>query len=251
MTKSPVPGLAIPQWASLLGTPRHAALNELRVNKMLVQLPPPVLFPRLLGSSRRPPSMTFSAVQGAPLGPKFPGSLAPADLDGLVGLAASLGAYRPRRRWFRRLYISRRLALHRRSGLIGRADADALGSLALRARVRWSFAHGDITARNVLRDSERDLALIDWEWAGLYPVGYDLAFLWFSLAGVPGGRAKVEALVPAHSQAGFLLSAVLVDLLHLQLWLHTPNPFVARHKETLKELLSATVGAKHNRVAAS
>ena len=113
------------------------------------------------------------------------------------------------------------------------------------------FSHGDITAGNVLRDGEGNLAVIDWEWAGLYPVGYDLAFLWFSLAGVPGGREKVKAVVPAHSQAGFLLSAVLVDLLHLQLWLHTLKLFVARHKETLKELLSATVGAKHNRVAAS
>ena len=48
----------------------------------------------------------FDAVQGAPLGPKFPDSLGPADLEGLVGLASALGAYRPRRHWFRRLYIS-------------------------------------------------------------------------------------------------------------------------------------------------
>ena len=115
---------------------------------------------------------------------------------------------------------------------------------------KWSFAHGDITARNVLRDSEA-LALIDWEWAGLFPVDYDLAFLWFLLAGVPSGRAKVEAVVPAHAETGFLLSAVLVHLLHLQLWLRTPNPFISQHKETLRQLLTGVAGPRTVRSVAA
>lgn len=69
-------------------------------------------------------------------------------------------------------------------------------ALALRPGVKWGFAHGDITARNVLRDYDSNLALVNWEWAGIYPVGYDLAFLWFSLAQVPEGRAEVEGAVP-------------------------------------------------------
>jgi hypothetical protein len=237
VTKAVVPGVVVPHWASLLGTPRGAALNELRVNRMLLRAPPRVRAPKLLGSSRRGPAMTFEAVHGAPLGPKFPRSLSPADLDGLVGLAAAMGRFRPRRRWFRRLYIERRLALHQRSGLIAPADAEPLAGLA--ASVRWSFAHGDITARNVLRDAQGDLALIDWEWAGLYPVGYDLAFLWFSLVQVPEARPKVESAVPAHHRPGFLLSAAMVHLLHLQLWLRTPTPWSDRHEETLAGLLDA------------
>jgi 8-oxo-dGTP diphosphatase len=237
ITKTLVAGIVVPQWASLLGTPRQATLNELRVNRLLVRVPPPVRAPKLITASRRGPSLTFEAVQGAPLGPKFPASLSLAELDKLAGLALVLDSYRPRRRWFRRLYIGRRLAVHCRAGLLDQGDADALAEFADRPGIKWGFAHGDITARNVLRDAEGHLALIDWEWGGLYPRGYDLAFLWFSLVGVPGGRAQVEAALPARLEAGFLLSAALVHLLHLQLWLRTPNPFKAKHEQTLKELM--------------
>lgn len=37
-----------------------------------------------------------------------------------------------------------------------------------------AFCHGDITARNVLRAASGAPVLIDWEWAGLYPRGWDL-----------------------------------------------------------------------------
>jgi 8-oxo-dGTP diphosphatase len=237
VTKTLLPGIAIPQWVGFLGTPRQAALNELRVNRLLAQMRPPVRAPRLISSSRRGPSMTFEAVNGGRLGPKFPLSLPVDDLGELVELAGTLGSYRPRRRWFRRLHVGRRLALHCRSGLLSPAEADALAALAARPAVKWAFAHGDVTARNVLRDADGRLALIDWEWAGLYPAGYELAFLWFSLVEVAGGRAKVESAVPSRHEAGFLLSAALVHLLHLQLSLRTPNPYIARHKEALKDLL--------------
>jgi hypothetical protein len=237
VTKTLVPNLVIPHWASLLGTPRQAALNELRVNRLLSEHWPPVPVPLLLGTSRRGPSMTFEAVDGAPLGPKFPISLSGPDVDGLIAIALALQSYQPRRRWFRRLHVERRLRLHHRSDLIGDADAAALTLLAVSAGLRWHFAHGDITARNVLRDSQGRLVLIDWEWAGMYPAGYELAFLWFSLLEVPGARDKVAAAVPGHHQAGFLLSATLVQLLHLQMWLLRPNPHVAKHEETLRQLL--------------
>jgi hypothetical protein len=250
VTKTLVPGVVVPHWASLLGTPREAAANELRVNRMFDRSPPPVRAPKLL-SSRRGPSMTFEAVPGAPLGPKFPSALAPDDLSGTVALARALYSFRPRRRWFRKLHVHQRLALHCRSGLITKADAEALASLAARTRGNWAFAHGDITARNVLRDPAGNLALIDWEWAGLYPAGYDLAFLWFSLVQVPNGRARVEAVLPADSELGLLLSAAMVHLLHLQLWARTPNPLVDNLKETLGELLKAAQRANQEVVARS
>jgi hypothetical protein len=237
VTKTLVPHLVIPHWEFLLGTPRGAGLNELRVNKLLREHRPPVPVPLLLGSSRRGPSMTFEAVDGAPLGPKFPVSLSGPEIDGLIAITLALQSYRPRRRWFRRLHVDSRLRLHHRSGLIGDADAAALTLLAASAGLRWHFAHGDITARNVLRDSQGRLVLIDWEWAGMYPAGYELAFLWFSLLEVPGARDKVAAAVPGHQQAGFLLSATLVQLLHLQMWLLRPNPHVAKHEQVLQQLL--------------
>jgi hypothetical protein len=108
--------------------------------------------------------MTFRAVHGSRLDQKFPDLLARTDLNGLVEPASALGAT-DLSRWFRRLYVSRRLALHCHSSRIGGAEADALPALALRPDVKWGFAHGDITARNVLRDYDSNLALVNWEWA--------------------------------------------------------------------------------------
>ena len=110
---------------------------------------------------------------------------------------------------------------------------------------KWHFAHGDITARNVLRDRDGRSVLIDWEWAGLYPVGYELAFCgppWSTSR--PGERGG--AAVPACYEAGFMLSATMVHLLHLQMW-RRPHPLVARYEETLAELLSAVRGHRRGR----
>ena len=90
VTKTLVPHLVIPHWAFLLGTPRRAGLNELSANKLLREHRPPVPVPLLLGSSRRGPSMTFEAVDGAPLGPKFPVSLSGPEVDGLIAIALAL-----------------------------------------------------------------------------------------------------------------------------------------------------------------
>lgn len=223
--------------AFLLGTPRRAALNELRVNRMLATTAPPLRAPELVGWSQREPSLSFQAVAGSALGPKFPTSLPASEVEALVGLVGSLERWRPRRRWFRRLDLGRRLELHRRRGLISDADVTALGVLAQRCANRWRFAHGDITARNVLRDAWDDLWLIDWEWAGLYPPGYDMAFLWFSLLDVAGARAAVCAAVPEDLTTGFVLSATLIQLLHLHMWAAQPTPFMATHRQTLDELL--------------
>jgi aminoglycoside phosphotransferase (APT) family kinase protein len=92
------------------------------------------------------------------------------------------------------------------------------------------FAHGDLTARNVIA-TDKGPVLIDWEWAGLYPPGYDRAFLWFSLIDIESGRLQVEVDEPA-----FLLSALLIQLWHLQ-W-YVPEPFVVKHMATRDELVA-------------
>ena len=97
--------------------------------------------------------------------------------------------------------------------------------------LKLHFADGDITARNVLRETSGRSVLIDWEWAGLYPAGYELAFLWSSFVNIPAARAKVEAVVPASCRSGFVLSAALVQLLHLQMWQQRPHPLADRHRE--------------------
>lgn len=221
----------------VLGRYRYAVRNEVRINRLLLHEPPPVVVPRLLAWSRGGRAMTFEAVEGEPLGPKFPTALAPDDVTHLIELAAALEPFQPRRRWFRRLDLDRRLRHHVRSGLLAAADAELILTLTRDSRIRWRFAHADLTARNVLRRADGQLVLIDWEWAGLYPAGYELAFLWFSLADVPGGRAAVERVITRRHEAGFLVSALVIQLLHLHLLQRVESPFLPNHRATMRDLL--------------
>jgi thiamine kinase-like enzyme len=97
-----------------------------------------------------------------------------------------------------------------------------------------SFGHGDLTARNVMA-GEGPATLIDWEWAGLYPDGYELAFLWYSLVDAEHGRARVEAQLDTDETA-FLLSALLIQLWHLQ-W-YVPAQFRDKHLATRDDLIT-------------
>ncbi len=99
-------------------------------------------------------------------------------------------------------------------------------------KFRWVFTHGDITPRNVLVGPDRP-ALIDWEWAGPYPDGYELAFLWYILADLPASRDLLADHVETDPTA-FWLSALLVQLLHLE-W--TPEEFQSARLETRDRLL--------------
>ena len=220
----------------LLGDGRRLFRNEQRVNRMLATARPPAPVPALLATGRR--CLTVEAIDGEPLGPKFPTELADDDVHGLVHLATAMARYRPSRRWFRSLDIDRRIALHEDAGLLSPADALLLRDRAAR-RPRFRFAHADITARNVLRRADGTLVLIDWEWAGVYPPGYDLAFLWFSLAELPAARATVAAAVPPSERRWFTVSALLVQLLHLHMWQRRGTPPRPVHLATRDELLAA------------
>lgn len=217
----------------LLGAPEEAFANEARVNRLLDTTATPVRTPALLAVDRSTRTLTFEAVDGDPLGPKFPTDLPEPVVRGLLGLTTAMATYRPRRRWLRRFPLERRLRVNVAAGVLSPDDADLLRLAARPDRNRWSFAHGDITARNVLRRTDGELVLIDWEWAGLHPPLYDLAFLWFSLADDPAARALVAATVPASQQQRFLVSVVLVESLHLNMWQDrggTPASLRDRHQ---------------------
>jgi len=215
----------------LLGTQAGAFANEAKVNGLLRDEEPPVPVAALLAVDRAGQALTFEAIPGEPLGPKFPSDLDHEAIEGLVRLVAALDGYRPNPPWLRRFPLERRLGLHVAAGLLDEGDADLLraaaGDLAA-----WSFAHGDVTARNVLRRDDGALVLIDWEWAGLHPPLYDVAFLWFSLAHDQEGRRRVAATVAEVDQTPFLVSVVLIELLHLHMWQRRGNPttpFEAQH----------------------
>jgi hypothetical protein len=213
---------------------RRRFRNELRVNRLLNAHRPPVRTPPLVACNVQHRQLTFVAVPGQPLGPKYPLELATPDVDAMIGIAHRLRSFNPRRRWLRRFNSVGRLGLARRGGLLTDAQTIQLVAIANRVHTRLRFGHGDLTARNVLAGPD-GMDLIDWEWAGLYPDGYELAFLWFSLADVEHGRARVEAHLDTDERA-FLLSALLIQLWHLQ-W-YVPSEFADKHLSTRDDLIT-------------
>ena len=209
---------------------RHFAY-ELRVNQLITRHRPPVRTPRLLAHDRRRLSLGFEAVPGRRLGPKFPLELAEPDLHQLIGLAKALRSYPHRPRWLRRLPIRRRLWRAHQRGLLSATEYRALQDVATGLAVRWVFAHADINPSNIVT-GEKGASLVDWEWAGLYPDGYDLAFLWFVLIDLPEARVVVESQVDTDPVA-FWLSALIIELLHLE-WFG--GQFRPRH-ESNRDLL--------------
>lgn len=210
---------------------------ELRVNQLLSRHRPPVSTPRLLGHDRRARALEFEAVLGPRLGPKFPLALADTDLEGLIGMAKALRSYPYRPHWLRRLPIKRRLWQAHQSRLLTGAEHRALQQMATGLPMRWVFAHADINPSNVLAGQDGAF-LVDWEWAGLYPDGYDLAFLWFVLIDMPDARAVVERQVDTDPTV-FWLSALIIELLHLEWFV---GEFRPRHEANRDRLVDQLLG---------
>jgi hypothetical protein len=218
---------------------------ERRVNELLNRQPPPVAAPRLLSADRRQRSLMFTAVDGKPLGEKFPLDLGDEDVDGLIALATTMDRYRPvHTRFVRRFDLARRIERAIAVDALTRAEGEALRARCRADPPEYAFAHGDITARNVVRRRcDGELVLIDWEWFGRYPRGWELAFVWFTVIDSPGARARVESAVPEAGEEWFWRSALLIQTLHLELpGLAPGSPFRANHLRTREELVARVLG---------
>jgi hypothetical protein len=217
--------------------------RERRVGMLLRRMPPPVPFARLLQADRRGRTLHFEAIDGEPFGPKFPLDLCDSDVDTLIELALAMRSYRPKAPFARRFDLARRVRRAVRTGVLDPDDGSALLAQAATDPPVLVFGHGDITARNVLKSTSGDPVLIDWEWAGLYPRGWDLAFLWFTVVDAPGARARVEAAVPPADEAWFWRSALLIQLLHLNLGgLGPGSEFRTKHEQMRDELVARVIG---------
>ncbi len=211
---------------------RHFAY-ELRVNQLLTRHRPPVPTPRLVGHDRKALTLEFEAIAGHRLGPKFPLDLTCQELEGLISLTTALRSYRPRPRWLRKLPIQSRLRRARQTGLLSKSEHQALQQISSRIEIRWVFAHADINPSNIVV-ADNGFFLLDWEWAGLYPDGYDLAFLWFVLIDLPDARSAVEGRIRTDPTV-FWLSALIIELLHLEWFQGEFRP----HHEALRDALVA------------
>lgn len=213
------PGVVIKRIAGeerlrLLPTRHDSFINELRIGRLFAHVPPAVPFPRLLASDEVQRTLTFEAISdGVALGEKYADDLLLYDLDLVLSSACVLSDFDTRRAWMYRPPVEEWIGHHRERGRLGATEAE-LAIRAFRATGEGRFVHGDLSPRNVLKRADGSIVLIDWERAGIYPAGFDLAFLWYTTARVPGARACIEAAVQPAQSSAFWLSLLLIALLH-------------------------------------
>ncbi|WP_167160057.1 aminoglycoside phosphotransferase family protein [Streptomyces sp. MBT27] len=201
-----------PAWAERF---RH----EIAAYRAFVRHRPPVRVPRLIAADPDNCTLVIERMPGrAAALTRHPVEAPPrADVRAALGAIGRVNAWRPPAEMFGRpLDYALRIARYHELGLFTDRDLSDLQKLihglALSGRVDWQFSHGDALLSNILL-SPAGPVLVDWEHAGWYLPGYDLATLWAVLGDAPVERRQIASAAQAAGPAArdaFLVNLMLV-----------------------------------------
>ncbi|MFE0171251.1 aminoglycoside phosphotransferase family protein [Streptomyces sp. NPDC059002] len=208
-----------PVWAERI---RH----EIAAYRSFVRHRPPVRAPRLIAADPDDCTLVIERMPGRVAAlQRHPLEAPPrADIRAALGSVVRLNSWRPPAEMFGRpLEYGRRISRFHELGLLTDRDMGDLQKLlhgiahSVAHQVNghqsmWQFNHGDALLSNVLL-SPAGPVLVDWEHAGWYLPGYDLATLWTVLGDAPVARREISQLAqnpgPAARDA-FLVNLMLV-----------------------------------------
>ncbi|GGZ29667.1 phosphotransferase [Streptomyces inusitatus] len=195
--------------------------HEIAAYRAFVRHRPPVRAPRLIAADPENGTLVIERMAGRPAAlSRHPAEAPPrADLRAVLGAIGLLNAWRPPAELFDRpLDYASRISRYHELGLFTDRDLGDLQKLLhglahSGGRQGLSqFSHGDALLSNVLL-SPTGPVLVDWEHAGWYLPGYDLATLWAVLGDSPAARRHIsQTAQQAGSQArdAFLVNLMLV-----------------------------------------
>ncbi|MDX3854498.1 aminoglycoside phosphotransferase family protein [Streptomyces sp. AK02-01A] len=193
--------------------------HEIAAYRSFVRHRPPVRVPRLIAADPDNCALVVERMPGrAAALARHPVEAPPrADLRTVLGVVARLNTWRPPAGLFDApLDYASRIARYHELGLFTDRDLDdlqkLLHGLAGGRQSMGQFCHGDALLSNILL-SPAGPVLVDWEHAGWYLPGYDLATLWAVLGDAPLARREIskraQAAGPAARDA-FLVNLMLV-----------------------------------------
>ncbi|MDH6228564.1 MULTISPECIES: aminoglycoside phosphotransferase family protein [Streptomyces] len=201
-----------PAWAERI---RH----EIAAYRSFVRHRPPVRAPRLIAADPDNCTLVIERVPGrAAALHRHPVEPPPrADLRAALGAICRLNAWRPPAGTFSApLDYAARINRYHALGLLTDRDLGDLQKLlhgiahSSGRQGTGQFCHGDALLSNILV-SPTGPVLVDWEHAGWYLPGYDLATLWSVLGDAPDVRRQISQL--AQSQGPAARDAFLVNLM--------------------------------------
>lgn len=203
-----------PAWAERL---RH----EIASYRAFVRHRPPVRVPRLIAADPENCTLVIERMPGrAAALTRHPVEAPPrADVRAALGAVARLNSWRPPAGMFDApLDYGSRIARYHELGLFTDRDLGDLQKLlhglaqAGGRQGMGQFCHGDALLSNILL-SPTGPVLVDWEHAGWYLPGYDLATLWAVLGDAPAARRQISQLAQQSGTAArdaFLVNLMLV-----------------------------------------
>lgn len=206
-----------PAWADRF---RH----EIATYRAFVRHRPPVRVPRLIAADPDNCTLVIERMPGrvAALTRHLAEAPPRADVRAALGAVARLNDWRPPAELFGnrpQIDYANRIARFHELGLFTDRDLGDLQKLlhglahaSGRGGGIWQFCHGDALLSNMLL-SPTGPVLVDWEHAGWYLPGYDLATLWTVLGDSPEARRHISQAAQAKgpaAQDAFLVNLMLV-----------------------------------------
>ena len=203
-----------PVWAERI---RH----EIAAYRSFVRHRPPVRVPRLIAADPDNCTLVIERMPGrAAALHRHPAEAPPrADIRAALGAVCRLNAWRPPAGTFDApLDYAARISRYHELGLLTDRDMGDLQKLlhgiahSAGRQGMGQFCHGDALLSNILL-SPAGPVLVDWEHAGWYLPGYDLATLWSVLADAPVARRQISQIAQSAGPASrdaFLVNLMLV-----------------------------------------
>lgn len=173
--------------------------HEATVHRRFIAYPPPVRAPKLILTDGLR-LLVVERLPGEPLNSeRFPGNLSESTrLDALLRTLEKLHEWQPPRSEFPVVFnYPDRFRRYRGYGLLTDDEEAALTSAFGPLAGAWEFNHGDPVPSNVLVEDD-DALLIDWEYAGWFLPGFDLAMLFTMLTNTPYALRRIEQAVARH-----------------------------------------------------
>src|SRR5882757_7325180 len=196
-----------PAWAERF---RH----EIAAYRTFVRHRPPVRVPRLIAADPESCVLVMERMPGRVVSPQRHPSQPPTRGDVRAALLAysRINMWRPPAGAFDApIDYPSRIGRYHELGLLTDRDMGDLHKLLHGlAHAQGQFCHGDALLSNVLL-SPAGPSLVDWEHAGWYLPGYDLAVLWSVLSDDPAARRQISQ--QAQAQGPVVRDAFLVNLM--------------------------------------
>jgi hypothetical protein len=184
---------------------------------------PPARLPKLVAADSDRCVLLMERVPGRPAAyERHPcNTPTPGEVRAILGSVRSLNLWRPPAGSFQApLDYPREIARYHALGLLTDRDAGDLQHLLHGlAHTAPQFCHGDALLSNVLLAPSGPV-LVDWEQAGWYLPGYDLAVLWTVLSGDTAARRQISQVAQSSGtlpRDAFLVNLILVLMRELRL----------------------------------